>query len=147
MLPDRLTLYAYTKQKGERIEVTNTPLVCAERRLLNTMLRSAVCNGVRKQNMVSWIHRKYKDITIERNTSLGPGTSFPCVFCRRSLEQLDMRVRCTLDNETQCVRISESDVESKYTTGQKLNLQPRKPCVIQSLNFTRRAYKELKYTL
>ena len=144
MLPDRLTLHAYAKRKSEHVEASNTPLVCAERRLLNVMLRNALCNGVRRQNIIHWIHRKYKDITIERNTSLGPGTSFPCIYCRRSLELLDMRVRCTWNNELTCVRISESEIASKFTTGQKMNTQPRKPCVIQSLNFTRRAHRERK---
>ena len=144
MPPSRLTLHAFAKRKGQIIEATNTPLMCAERRLLHAMLRIAISNGVRRHKIVQWIHRKFKKITIERNTSLGAGTSFPCVYCRRSLELLDMRVKCTWNNEMACVRISESDIESKYTTGQKMNTQPLKPCIIQSLHNTRRAHRESK---
>lgn len=141
--PQRLLLTAYTNG----LQVTNNPLCCAERRLISMIFREAEKNGVKKENTVKWIHRKYKNITIERYTSNGIGNSFPCIFCRKSLEMLDMRVTCYVDEEFQCVRIKDSEYKSKYTTGQMLKNQPRKPCVVQSSRLTRRLNRELKYSV
>ena len=140
--PKRLVLKAYTKG----LEITNNPLCCAERRLLTEIYKKAERKGVKQHNKAKWIHRKYNKITIERETSLGMGNSFPCIYCRNSLEMLDMRVTCYVDNEVKCIRITECAYESKYTTGQLLNNQPRKPCVVKSSRLTRRMVNELKYT-
>ena len=140
--PNRLILKAYTNG----LEITNNPLCCAERRLLTKIFKQADRKGVKPQNKVRWIHRKYNNITIERYTSQGIGNSFPCVYCRKSLEMLDMRVTCYVDNEVRCIRINECEYESKYTTGQLLNNQPKKPCEVKSSRMTRRMNNELKYT-
>lgn len=137
--PERLAMHAYTKRKGEIVEVTNSPLCCAERRLIDKMVRHAMCQGVRPHNMVAWIGRKHKDITVERTTTLGQGSSFPCCLCRKTLERLDMRVRCVWNGQPFCARLRDTDIQSKHTLGQALKTQPLKPCVIHSRHPTRRA--------
>ena len=137
--PQRLLLQAYVTKKEDNFQKTNSPLCCAERRLLSELYRQAKVKGISNHKTSTWIHRKYKNITIIRETSYGLGTSFPCIFCRSSLEKLDMRVTCMVDNKMQCIRISDCKHESKQTTGQMLNTQPLKPCTVQANRDTRRA--------
>lgn len=141
--PRRLSLQAYVN-KRDSCNISNNPLCCAERRLLTELYRKAKKNGIASHKTVSWIHRKFNQITIVRETSYGLGASFPCIFCRSSLERLDMRINCVVDNKLQCIRIAESQYESKYTTGQMLQNQPAKPCIVQSNRCTRRSKKEMK---
>jgi hypothetical protein len=140
-LPQRLSLQASTGKRGDYCQKSNNPLCCAERRLLSELYRQARINGIQKHKTAAWIHRKYKEITIIRETSYGLGASFPCLYCRQSLERLDLRVRCVVEDKLQCVRISECEIESKLTTGQMLQNQPLKPCVVQSNRCTRRSQK------
>lgn len=148
ILPQRLSLQAFTKAKGTTVQKSNNPLCCAERRLLTDLYREAKVKGIPSHKVATWIHRKYKNITIVRETSFGLGKSFPCLYCRASLERLDMRVTCVVDASEgmQCIRIAHCDYESKLTTGQMLNNQPVKPCVVQANRLTRRAKQQIKYT-
>lgn len=143
--PQRLLLHAYTKGQ-EHNPTTNNPLLCAERRLINDLYRQAQRNGVKANKIPTWIHRKFKNMTIVRETSLGLGNSFPCIYCRSTLEKLDIRVTCFVDDEVRCVRISETCYESKKTTGQILKNQPERTCMAQSSRQTRRTYKEVVYS-
>jgi hypothetical protein len=144
-LPQRLSLQAYVTKKEGSCQKSNNPLCCAERRLLADLYRQAKVQGVQKHKTALWIHRKYKEITIIRETSYGLGSSFPCLICRASLERLDMRVNCVFEDKLQCVRITECKYESKLTTGQMLNNQPLKPCVVQSNRCTRRSVQTQLY--
>ena len=144
-LPQRLSLQAFTSKKAESCQKSNSPLCCAERRLLSDLYRQAKTKGVQNHKIALWIHRKFKDITILRETSYGLGSSFPCLYCRSSLERLDMRVTCFVENKLQCIRIATCDIESKMTTGQMLQNQPIKPCVVQSNRCTRRVQKVQSY--
>ena len=141
--PQRCSLQAYTR--GQYFQKQNNPLCCAERRLISDLYRHAQEKKIQNHKIAHWIHRKFKHITIERETSYGPGISFPCLYCRSSLERLDMRVTCFVDNKVQCVRISDTEYISKLTTGQMLKNEPVKPCVVQSCRTTRRANRELIY--
>jgi len=131
------------KTKKELVSL-NTAFCCAERRLIDVLMKEAFRHGVRPHEFASWTHRKYNTIKIERQTSIGLGTCFPCVFCRRSLERLDMRVVCMVEGDVRRVRLSDCEIESKLTTGQKLKTQPVKPCVVKSLVFTRRPERQTK---
>lgn len=144
ILPQRLSLQAFAK--GTSCQKSNNPLCCAERRLLTDLYKQAHSHGVPSHKVGAWIHRKFKNITIIRETAFGLGKSFPCIYCRASLERLDMRVTCVVENQLECVRIAYCDYESKMTTGQMLNNQPVKPCVVQSNRLTRRANKTIKYS-
>lgn len=144
-LPQRLSLQASTLGKEGHCQKSNNPLLCAERRLLNEMYRQAKIKGIASHKISTWIHRKYKDISIIRETSYGLGASFPCLACRASLVKLDFRITCVVNDELQCVRISDCIYESKQTTGQMLKNQPLKPCVVQSNRLTRRSQQILHY--
>lgn len=143
--PQRLSLQAFTRTKGQSCQKSNNPLCCAERRLLSDLYKEARNHGIAAHKVSTWIHRKFKHITIIRETSFGLGKSFPCVYCRSSLERLDMRVTCVVETEMECVRIAYCDYESKLTTGQMLQNQPIKPCMVQSNRHTRRANKQFTY--
>ena len=147
ILPQRLSLQAFTKAKGTTVQKSNNPLCCAERRLLADIYREAKTKGIPSHKVATWIHRKYKNITIVRETSFGLGKSFPCLYCRASLERLDMRITCVVEPSygLQCIRISECEYESKLTTGQMLHHQPVKPCVVQANRLTRRANQYIRY--
>lgn len=145
ILPQRLSLQAFTKAKGHYCQKSNNPLCCAERRLLSDLYRQAQSHGIPSHKKSTWIHRKYKHITIIRETSMGLGKSFPCLYCRASLERLDMRVTCVINEEMECVRIAYCEHESKLTTGQMLQNQPIKPCVVQANRLTRRANQKISY--
>ena len=144
-LPQRLSLQASTVGKEGHCQKSNNPLLCAERRLISELYRQAAMKGIASHKTALWIHRKYKDISIIRETSYGLGSSFPCLYCRASLERLDMRVTCVVEDKLQCVRISDCNIESKLTTGQMLNNQPKKPCTVQSNRRTRRCQKTQTY--
>lgn len=88
-----------------------------------------------------WIHRKYKHITVERETSYGYGDSFPCLHCRATLERLDLRVNSVYKGEQLSERMICCEIKSIQTLGQKLNSQPKKPCVAISHHTTRRVKK------
>ena len=137
-IPERMRLYASTEGKGKYYIKNNDHLCCAERNLLNELYRQASKERIPSYKMGIWINRKYKTIKITRNTINGPGTSFPCKFCRVSLERLDLRVMCVINDESVCIRIKDCEYESKYTTGQMLKSQPVKPCVVQANKCTRR---------
>lgn len=146
ILPQRLSLHAFTKSKAGTCQKSNNPLCCAERRLLSDLYRRAQTHGIPPHKVSTWIHRKYKNITIIRETAFGLGKSFPCLYCRASLERLDMRVTCVIEDKLECIRISECNHESKLTTGQMLQNQPVKPCVVQAKRQTRRANQKLYYS-
>lgn len=146
ILPQRLSLQAFTTANGRICQKSNNPLCCAERRLITDLYRQAKTKGIQNHKIATWIHRKYKNITIVRETVFGLGKSFPCLYCRASLERLDMRVTCVVEDKMECVRIAYCDYESKLTTGQMLKNQPLKPCVVQSCRTTRRVHQEIKYT-
>ena len=84
---------------------------------------------------------KYKYIHVIRETSYGYGDSFPCLKCRASLERLDIRVVSHYNGEEITFRMSDCPIESKYTSGQILNRQPHRACIVQSGHSTRRSQK------
>ena len=110
--------------EGGSIQVTNTHFICAERRLLNLLEYEAKINGNKGAKKMRWI-RKYTGgiIRIWRYTADGNyGKVFPCSFCRKSLENLGLKVLCPMgpDKMFYGYMTNENKEHSKLTTGQRL---------------------------
>jgi len=70
--------------------------VCAERRLVAALRRSAYVHGVPKHSVAKWVRRRAGTLTVERRTSDGAqACSLPCILCRRVLDAFDLRWRAT----------------------------------------------------
>jgi len=77
--------------------VTNDCICCAERKLIYKFMRLASKEGIRKDKIPSWIHRKYGEIVIWRVLADGtPGMSLPCVLCRKKLDKMSIQWRAHL---------------------------------------------------
>jgi hypothetical protein len=64
---------------------------CAERRLISRLQHQAKREGVSPARFVSWVYRKFGPIVVQRTRKDGlPGTSLPCVICRKTLDRLRM---------------------------------------------------------
>ena len=85
-----------------------------------------------------WIHRKFKHVTVIRETSYGYGDSFPCQCCRKSLERLDIRVTSVFQGKEISERMTDCKIKSKQTLGQQMKRQPEKGCVVMAGHVTRR---------
>jgi hypothetical protein len=106
---------------------------------LTEIYRDADKHGVPNHKKSNWIHRKYKNIHVIRETSYGYGDSFPCVKCRATLERLDLHVTSHYQGVETKFRMIECEIKSKKTTGQILNRQPDKACVALRGHETRRS--------
>lgn len=110
------------------------------------MYRKAQISQVPQHKIAHWIHRKYKHITITRETSYGLGDSFPCQCCRASLERLDLRVLSIYQGNETNERINNCIIPSKITLGQQMKRQPERGCVVISGHVTRRSSMFHKFT-
>lgn len=95
---------------------------CAERRLIARLQQQAKREGVQPARFAHWAYRKFGVLKIERVRKDGlPGTSLPCVICRKVLDKL--RLPWTAHVKTHWVRSTDPDVpKSKPTTKQRLHM-------------------------
>jgi len=76
------------------IEVSNNVRTCAERRLLETLVRRARERGVHAHRIAHAVRRAAGLVSVTRLTAAGEDTcSLPCLFCRRKLDALHVRWR------------------------------------------------------
>lgn len=69
--------------------VANTCTCCAERRMLSRLRELSRRQGNSPSQFVSWTHRKFGEMRIERTRADGiMGTSLPCVICRKALDRI-----------------------------------------------------------
>lgn len=69
--------------------VTNDCICCAERKFLHKLQLQASREGIRLGAFPRWVYRKFGRIIIWRDLADGtPGTSLPCVICRKALDRL-----------------------------------------------------------
>ncbi len=106
------------------IEVVNTSKCCAERRLLDHLEYEAKLNGQKGTKKARWIRKQTNGvIKIWRYTSDGEyGKVFPCTICRKSIENLKLKVLCTMGpNEWFYGYMTEENkIHSKPTTAQRM---------------------------
>lgn len=107
--------------------VSSNHRCCAERRLLDKVVREAMRHGVSRHSIVTWVRRKYgADVIVWRMLGNGSlGCSVPCVFCRREIVRFDLRVHVVIDNSLTWYHgfMTDNDAPpSKLTCGQKRNM-------------------------
>lgn len=103
---------------------------CAERRLLEKVVREAYRHGISKPKVVTWVRRKYgADIIVWRFLGDGAlGCATPCVFCRRELVRFDLRVHVVIDSRSTWYHGFMTDdcaPQSKLTCGQARNMKKK----------------------
>jgi hypothetical protein len=93
---------------------------CAERRLVARLQQQAKREGVAPARFSCWAYRKFGILKIERVRKDGlPGTSLPCVICRKTLDKL--RLPWTAHIQSNWVKSTDPDVpKSKPTNKQRL---------------------------
>ena len=70
--------------------------LCAERRLVASLCRSAAEAGVPRHRVRLWVRRKAGILTVSRTTRDGePACSLPCILCRQVLDAFDLRWKAT----------------------------------------------------
>lgn len=115
--------FEYTSQNDAC--TSSTVCICAERRLINHYIREAQKHSVAPYKIASWIHRKTGGtLTIYRNRADGShGCSIPCIFCKREILKLGLRVQCCLHDGQWFVGYLDDDNApcSKLTSGQRRN--------------------------
>ena len=74
--------------------------------------------GVQRARFTHWTKRKYGDMIIQRVRKDGkPGTSLPCIACRRVLDRLRLSWKAHIDDTW----VSQDDAPpSKPTTKQRM---------------------------
>ena len=68
--------------------------LCAERRLIACLCRSAAVSGVPRHRVVAWVRRRAGVLIVSRTTQDGtPACSLPCILCRQVLNAFSLRWR------------------------------------------------------
>ena len=107
---------------------TNDRVCCAERRLIASKVRDAERHGVPRNATVHWVRRKFgKDMTVWRYTKDDGvtrefGCCVPCVMCRRTLLDFQMRMHVvTRDGQWfHGMLTDEGAPASKFTRAQRM---------------------------
>ena len=87
--------------------------------MLGYFQMTAQRQGVERQNIPRWIHRKYGDMEVSRVLSDGKlGISFPCVICRKALEKASVQWRAHIG--TQWIRSTDADVPRSHPTNKQV---------------------------
>jgi hypothetical protein len=90
--------------------------------MLRNLKLEAKREGVRMSCFSSWVHRKYGDFVISRVLHDGtPGTSFPCVICRKVLDKNCIQWRAHF-GDTWVKSTDENLPKSRPTQRQKYKL-------------------------
>lgn len=66
-------------------------VTCGERRLIKNLFIKCMKSGKRPHQFTEWLHRKYGELIITRDTCYGPGNSLPCVLCRKTIEKSNVK--------------------------------------------------------
>jgi hypothetical protein len=78
------------QQKSPIVE--NDCICCAERKMIDRLLRESRRKGVKPHNFSRWVHRIYGDFLIIRNRKDGiTGISLPCVLCLKAMERKNIQ--------------------------------------------------------
>ena len=105
------------------LHVVNNCTCCAERRMLARLREMSRRAGNSPAQFSTWTYRKYGEIVVTRLRRDGqPGTSLPCVLCRKALDRVKIPWRAHVG----AVWISSRDDEvppSKLTQKQKMLLK------------------------
>jgi hypothetical protein len=120
-----LNTIVYAETINGEIRMTNNHNLCAERRLINCLENEAKQSGQKGAKKAKWIKKQSGGgIKIYRFTADGKyGKAFPCSICRKSLENLGLRVICTMGPDEiwfDGYMTEENKTLSKLTSGQKL---------------------------
>eukprot|EP00882_Tetradesmus_deserticola_P012991 GHRQ01013775.1.p1 GENE.GHRQ01013775.1~~GHRQ01013775.1.p1 ORF type:complete len:202 (+),score=18.53 GHRQ01013775.1:82-687(+) len=103
-------------------EASSSQLCCAERNLLRAWVARATRAGVPRHQVVHWVRRKAgASITVWRHLADGSlGVSVPCVVCKATLAQFDLRVTCMVaPGQWYCGRLMDPGAPlAKPTSGQ-----------------------------
>ena len=104
------------------LHVVNNCMCCAERRMLSRLKELSRREGNSPAQFSTWTYRKYGEIVVTRLRRDGqPGTSLPCVLCRKALDRVQIPWRAHIDH----LWISSRDEfvpPSKLTQKQKIML-------------------------
>lgn len=100
-------------------DITNTHLICAERNLVRQAVRVSIKRGVPSHRLVAWLRSRIRHITVERPLADGTlGCSCPCMFCRRVLDPLQLKVTYTAHGGQECrARTNNLAPTTKVTRG------------------------------
>lgn len=68
--------------------------------MIKDLLLEAKRQGVHPSCLAHWIHRKYGDFIVKKIRKDGlPGTSLPCVVCRKALDRSSIQWRAHVGDE------------------------------------------------
>ena len=103
------------------LSVVNNCSCCAERRMLARLREISRREGNSPAQFSTWAYRKYGELVVTRLRRDGqPGTSLPCVLCRKALDRIMIPWRAHVGH----VWVSSTDPvvpPSKPTQKQKSN--------------------------
>ncbi|KAF6252587.1 hypothetical protein COO60DRAFT_515869 [Scenedesmus sp. NREL 46B-D3] len=101
-------------------------LLYACRNLLHAWVAKATRSGVPRHQVVHWVRRKAgASITVWRHLADGSlGVSVPCVVCKETLAQFDLRVTCMVaPGQWYCGRLTDPGAPpAKATSGQLMRM-------------------------
>ena len=96
---------------GDASATPSTHRCCAERNFLDKMMVQARRDGVRKENIVTWIKRKVNHVAVFRFLKDGQlATSCPCHLCRDALIRFDLFVTYVDENNQIVQRVRATDL-------------------------------------
>ncbi len=82
------------------LSVVNNCTCCAERRMLSRLRELSRREGNSPAQFSSWTHRKHGEMVIVRLRRDGqPGTSLPCILCRKALDKNQIAWRAHIDHK------------------------------------------------
>ena len=103
------------------LSIVNNCTCCAERRMLSRLREISRRRGNSPAQFSTWTYRKYGEIIVTRLRRDGqPGTSLPCILCRKALDRIQIPWRAHVG----AVWFSSRDdcvPDSKLTQKQKSN--------------------------
>jgi hypothetical protein len=105
------------------LQVVNNCTCCAERRMISRLREISRRQGNSPAQFSTWTYRKYGELVVTRLRRDGqPGTSLPCVLCRKVLDRTQIPWRAHID--AHWVSSRDPDLPPpKLTQKQKMLLQ------------------------
>ena len=82
------------------LSIVNNCTCCAERRMLSRLKELSRREGNSPAQFSTWTYRKYGELVVTRLRRDGqPGTSLPCVLCRKVLDRTQIPWRAHIDHQ------------------------------------------------